>query len=181
MFYDRVENKLLENFQIMLAGEINSTSALQLKKQLLYLESIDSDREINIYIDSPGGSVNAALSIIDVTRLISNRVHGIVFGSCYSAASLLLVCLDRRSVLQHSEIMIHQSSQYKDGVEKYYDLQNQYLHSKKVMKTIVDLYKSHSYLSEKELETLMHHDSYFTPIEALEAGLIDEIITASTR
>ena len=176
--YD-IYSRLLKDRIIMLTEEVTSASASVIIAQLLFLESQDPDKEISFYINSPGGSVTAGLSIVDTMNYIKCPVSTICIGMAASMGSLLLSCgtKGRRFATPNSEVMIHQPLIAGGGISgQATDIQ---IHSDHIIKMKEKLNKMLSDNSGKPLEQVKQdteRDKYLTAEEALEYGLIDGIL-----
>ncbi len=146
--------------------------------QLLFLESEDPEQPIHLYINSPGGSVTSALSMYDAMQWVSAPVSTICLGMAASGGSLLLAGggRGRRLALPNSLIMIHQP--WASGLQgKASDLE---VHAREILRQrdlIVEIYARHSGKSTEEVARDMERDNYMTAEQALEWGLIDQIIS----
>lgn len=172
--YD-IYSRMLQDRIIMLNGEINDQVATIVVSCLLYLES-KSNEKISLYINSPGGSVNAGLEIIDTMNFISSPVETICLGSAMSMAAVILSCGEKgkRYALPNSEIMIHQPSGGFEGVEM-----DVAIYAKRLAKTknaIYSLLEERCGKSKEEIEKKSERDCFLTPLEAKEFGIIDDIL-----
>ncbi len=173
--YD-IYSKLLEERIILLTGTIDDAMASSIIGQLLYLEAQDNKSDIYMYINSPGGSVSAGLAIFDTMNFVSCDVSTICCGMAASMASILLSAgtHGKRCALKNSEIMIHQPRASLEGQAS--DIE---INAKRICKQKKKLFLILSENSKQSLEKITHdcdRDYYLDPIEALEYGLIDEII-----
>ena len=172
--YD-IYSKLLEERIIFITGEINDAVANTVVAELLYLEAKDSAKDINIYINSPGGSVSAGLAIYDTMNFLKCDVSTICIGMAASMGAFLLSSgkKGKRYALPSSEIMIHQPLGGAQGQASDIKIQAEHILALKA--------KLNSVLSEntgKPLEVIekdTDRDNYLTAEEALEYGLIDKI------
>lgn len=173
--YD-IYSRLLEDRVIMLDGEVNDASASLIVAQLLYLESVDPDKDICLYINSPGGSVSAGLAILDTMNFIKCDVSTVCIGLAASMGSLLLSAgtKGKRYILPNAEVMIHQPLGGIQGQATEIEITAQHIlrTKKKLTQMLADA-------CGKPFETLagdMERDHWLSAEEALEYGLIDEII-----
>lgn len=168
---------LLKDRIIMVSGEVNTAMAEVIKAQLLYLASQDSQADIRMYINSPGGSVVDGLAIYDTMQLVAPDVETIVAGMAASMGSVLLMggTKGKRKALPDSEIMIHQPSGG-IGMSKASDMKIAYEHMAQTKKRLLKLYQKHTGQTEKQLAIDMDRDHWMTPEEALKYHLIDEIV-----
>ena len=168
---------LLKERIIMLSGEINDEVATLIVSQLLYLSSIDSKKDISIYINSPGGSVTSGMAIYDTMQLISNDVKTICVGMAASMGAFLLAggTKGKRYALPNSEIMIHQPlGGAKGQVTDIEILTKRLLQTKKNMNKIL---AENTNQDEKKIELDTERDNFMTSYEAKEYGIIDKVIT----
>ena len=172
--YD-IYSKLLENRIIFISGEINDILSNLVISELLYLDSINHN-DINIYINSPGGSVTSGLAIIDTMNFIKSDVRTTVVGMAASMASLILASGEKgkRFSLKNSEVMIHQPIGNTSGQAT--DIE---IHAKRIINKKKMLNKMLASLTNQSLETIEHdteRDKYLSSKEALDYGIIDKII-----
>ena len=172
-----IYSRLLRDRIIFLTTEVNDQTASLIVAQLLFLESEDPDKDISLYINSPGGSVSAGMSIFDTMRFIRPKVNTICLGMAASMGAFLLAAGEKgkRYALPHSRIMIHQPLGGAQGQAT--EIQIAAEHILKTKK------KLNSILAEncgKPLDVVMadtERDNWMTAEEAKAYGLIDEIIT----
>lgn len=172
-----IYSRLLRDRIIMLGSEIDDDVANLVIAQMLFLEKEDPDRDIELYINSPGGSVIAGLAIYDTMQLIKCDVATICIGHSMSMGAVLLSggANGKRSALPNSRIMIHQGSAGFHGTPSDIDIQ-----AKEVLRYKEVLAKILSNNSKKSLEQVVNdidRDFFMSPDEALEYGLIDQILT----
>lgn len=173
--YD-IFSRLLNDRIIFLADEVTDASASLVVAQLLYLESVDPDKDISLYIDSPGGSVTAGMAIYDTMNYIKCDVSTICIGMAASMGAFLLSsgAKGKRLALPNSEIMIHQPSGGAQGQAT--DIS---IHANHILR-VKD--KLNQILSERTGQPLdvvkrdTERDNFMTAQEALEYGLIDKVI-----
>ena len=168
---------LLKERIIMLSGEINDEVATLVVSQLLYLSSVDSKKDISIYINSPGGSVTSGMAIYDTMQLISNDVKTICVGMAASMGAFLLAggTKGKRYALPNSEIMIHQPlGGAKGQVTDIEILTKRLLQTKRNMNKIL---AKNTNQDERKIELDTERDNFMTSFEAKEYGIIDKVIT----
>lgn len=168
---------LLKERIIMLSGEITDDLATLIVSQLLYLSSVDSKKDISIYINSPGGSVTAGMAIYDTMKLIDNDIKTICVGLAASMGAFLLAggTKGKRYALPNSEIMIHQPlGGAKGQVTDIEILTKRLLLTKKNMNKIL---AHNTNKDEKQIESDTERDNFMNAYEALEYGLIDKVLT----
>jgi ATP-dependent Clp protease, protease subunit len=167
----------LLNERIIFCGQpVDDQIANLIVAQLLHLESVDPDKDISIYINSPGGSIYAGLAIYDTMQFIKPDVATICCGIAMSMGSLLLTggAKGKRMSLPNSRILIHQPSAGFEGMAT--DIE---IHAREIMKTrarIDEIYAHHTGQSIDQVHTDMERDRFFNPEQATEYGLIDKVI-----
>ena len=174
--YD-IYSRLLKDRIIFLGGEIDDDVASVIVAQLLFLEAEDPDKDISIYINSPGGSVTAGMAIYDTMQYIKPEISTICVGMAASMAAVLLSSgtKGKRYALPHSEVMIHQPlGGYKGQAE---DIK---IHADWILKTRESLNKILSDNTGQSMETIAKdtdRDNFMLADAAQEYGLIDQVIT----
>jgi ATP-dependent Clp protease protease subunit len=172
--YD-IYSKLLEERIIFITGEINDALANTVVAQLLYLEAKDSTKDIDVYINSPGGSVTAGLAIYDTMNFIKCGVSTICIGMAASMAAFLLSSGEKgkRFALPSSEIMIHQPLGGAQGQAS--DIKIQAEHILSLKKRLNEILAKNTGKPYEQIEIDTDRDNYLTAEEALSYGLIDRI------
>ena len=173
--YD-ILSRLLSDRIIMLSEEVNDASASVIVAQLLFLEAQDPDKDIQFYINSPGGSVTSGLAIYDTMQYIKPDVSTICIGMAASMGAFLLSsgAKGKRIALPNSEIMIHQPSGGSQGQAT--DIQIQAEHILKIKKKLNEILADNTGKSIKEIEKDCERDHFMSAEEAKEYGLIDKVI-----
>ncbi|MFV0393941.1 MAG: ATP-dependent Clp endopeptidase proteolytic subunit ClpP [Coprobacillaceae bacterium] len=173
--YD-IFSRLLNDRIIMLSGEVNDDMATTIVAQLLLLESQDSNKDIQLYINSPGGSVSAGLAIYDTMQFIKPDVSTICIGMAASMGAFLLSsgAKGKRLALPNSEIMIHQPSGGSQGQAS--DIQIQAEHILKTKKKLNEILAKNTNKSVEQVEKDSDRDNFMSAKEAEEYGLIDKVI-----
>ena len=161
----------------MLSEEVNDTTASLVVAQLLFLEAQDPDKDIQFYINSPGGSVSAGLAIYDTMQYIKPDVSTICIGLAASMGAFLLSsgARGKRIALPNSEIMIHQPSGGSRGQAT--DIQIQAEQILKIKQRLNTILAANTGKSLEEIERDCERDHFMTADEALAYGLIDQVIT----
>lgn len=176
--YD-IYSRLLKDRIVMLDTAVEDHSASIIVAQLLFLESQDAERPINFYINSPGGVITAGMAIYDTMQFIKSPVHTIVMGQACSMGSFLAQAGEpgKRKMLPHARHMIHQPSGGARGMQS--DIEIQYKEISYLKKLLTDLYVLHNSRGKTyaDFERDMDRDTFMSAAEALEYGLIDEIVT----
>lgn len=172
--YD-IYSKLLEERIIFITGEINDALANTVVAQLLYLEAKDSTKDIDVYINSPGGSVTAGLAIYDTMNFIKCGVSTICIGMAASMAAFLLSSGEKgkRFALPSSEIMIHQPLGGAQGQAS--DIKIQAEHILSIKKRLNEILAKNTGKPVERIEIDTDRDNYLTAEDALSYGLIDKI------
>jgi len=173
--YD-IYSRLLRDRIIMLDTDVNSHSASLIVAQMLFLESEDPDKAINFYINSPGGSVTAGMSIYDTMQFIRSPVHTIVMGQAASMGSLLASAgaAGHRSILPNARHMIHQPLGGASGQATDVEIQaRELLRWKEVL---TNIYVRHTGREFDVLKADMERDNFMTATQSVEYGLADRVI-----
>ena len=175
--YD-IYSRLLNERIIFCGTPIDDQVANLIVAQLLHLESSDPDKDISMYVNSPGGSIYAGLAIYDTMHFIKPDVQTICCGVAMSMGSLLLAggAPGKRFSLPNSRILIHQPSAGFEGQSS--DIEIHMLEILKTRKRIDEIYARHTGRPEEQVHDDMERDRFFTPEQALEYGLIDRIISS---
>ena len=178
--YKRLDpyTKLFEERIIFLGQAIDDTVANDVMAQLLTLESMDPDRDIMMYINSPGGSFTALTAIYDTMQFVRPDVQTICLGQAASAAAVLLAggAKGKRMALEHSRILIHQP--YSEGGGQATDIEIQAREIMRMRSLLEELIARHSTKSAKEISQDIERDKILTAQEALEYGLIDQVLAS---
>ena len=171
-----VFSRLMMDRIIFLGTEINDYTANTVQAQLLYLDSVDSSKEISIYLNSPGGSVTAGLGIYDTMQFISSPVATICTGMAASMAAVLLVAGQegKRSALPHSRVMIHQPLGGVQGQAS--DIEITAREIQKIKKELYTIISEHSHTPFEKVWADSDRDYWMTAQEAKEYGMIDQIL-----
>jgi ATP-dependent Clp protease, protease subunit len=173
--YD-IFSRLLNERIVFLGTPVDDQIANLIVAQLLHLESVDPDKDISLYINSPGGSIYAGLGIYDTMQFIKPDVATICCGVAMSMGSLLLTAgaKGKRMSLPNSRILIHQPSAGFEGMAT--DIE---IHAREIMKTrasVDQIYAQHTGQPVEQVHTDMERDRFFNPEQAVEYGLIDRVI-----
>jgi len=173
--YD-IYSRLLKERVVFLVGPVDDHTANVIVAQLLFLESENPDKDINLYINSPGGSVSSGLAIYDTMQFIKPDVSTMCVGQAASMGALLLTAgaKGKRFCLPHSRVMIHQPLGGYQGQAT--DIE---IHTREILKIrsqLNDLLAFHSGQSVDTIAADTERDNFMGPIEAKEYGLIDELI-----
>jgi len=185
--YD-IYSRLLKDRIVMLTGEVNDQTANLVCARLLFLESQNSAEDISFYINSPGGSVTAGLSIYDTMQFIKSPVSTIVMGQAASMGSFLAMAGEpgKRFVLPHSRTMIHRVSSGTPGTRgsvhvqelEFEDARRHFEESKRLNEMLTELYVKHNTAGKtyEELFEAMKFDTFLSADEAVANGLADKVV-----
>ncbi len=178
--YD-IFSRLLNERIILLTGEINDKVASLIIAQLLYLTSVDENKDIQLYINSPGGSVTSGLAIYDTMKSISCDVSTICIGMCASMGAFLLAggTKGKRYALENSEIMIHQPLGGGQGPAKDVEIMTKRL--LRMKDNINRIMSENTGQPFEKIEFDTDRDYFLNAQEALEYGIVDHIIKSKTN
>jgi ATP-dependent Clp protease protease subunit len=171
-----IYSRLLNERIVFIGQQFDDDLANVVVAQLLHLAAEDPERDISIYVNSPGGSVAAGLAIYDTMQFVPPDVQTICFGMAMSAGSLIVMggAAGKRMALPNSRLLIHQPSGGFQGQSA--DIE---IHAREILDTrrrLEALYASHTGRPVEELREDMDRDRFFSPEEAIEYGLIDRIV-----
>ena len=173
--YD-IYSRLLKDRIIMLNGEITDDVANSVVAQLLFLASVDSKKDINMYINSPGGSITAGMAIYDTMNLVAPDVSTICVGMCASMAAFLLAAgkKGKRYALENSEVMIHQPLGGASGQATEIEIAAKHISDikKRMNKILASLTGQDLATIEKDTD----RDNYMFANDALKYGIVDKIL-----
>ena len=173
--YD-IFSRLLNDRIVMLSEEVNDATASLVVAQLLYLEAQDPDKDIQFYINSPGGSVSAGLAIYDTMKYIRCDVSTICIGMAASMGAFLLSAgtKGKRFALKHSRVMIHQPMGGAQGQAS--DIEITAREILKLKKELYDIISTHSGQPFDKIQADSDRDYWMTSAEAVEYGMIDKVL-----
>jgi ATP-dependent Clp protease protease subunit len=173
--YD-IYSRLLKERIIFLVGEVNDQTANVIVAQMLFLESENPDKDINFYINSPGGAVTAGLAIYDTMQFIKPNVSTMCIGQACSMGSFLLMAgaKGKRFALPNSRIMIHQPSGGAQGQATDIDIQAREILY--IRERLNKLYVEHTGQPLEKVERDMERDRFMNAVDARSYGLIDEVL-----
>ena len=171
-----IYSRLLKERIVFLVGPVNDSVASLVTAQLLFLESENPKKEINFYINSPGGLVTAGLGIYDTMQYINSPVSTLCIGQASSMGSFLLAAGEKgkRYSLPNSRIMVHQPSAGFQGQAT--DIQ---IHAKEILslkERLNNIYSKHTGKSVKDISVALERDNFMTADEAKKFGLIDSVV-----
>jgi len=176
-----LEERLAEERIVFLWGEITPSSAGGLIMRLLELETKSRDRDINVYINSPGGSVDDTLAVYDTMQYLECNVATYCVGQAASGAAVILAAgtKGKRYALPHSKVMIHQPWGGVTGQAS--DIQIQAEEILRAKRQLNEILAQHVSRTVEQIEMETERDRYMTPAEAMEYGIVDEILTARAK
>ncbi len=176
-----IDELLLENRVIFLVGEINYAVAARVMMQMLYLEDQKRGQEINLYINSPGGSVDDTLAIYDTMQFISSDVSTYCIGRAYSGGAVLLCSGSpgKRAILPHAKVMIHQP--YGGVTGQTTDVQIQAEQIIKAKETLNGIIAKHTGQPIEQVTKDGERDKFFSAEEAKAYGLVDDVFTPDEK
>ncbi|MEY4399334.1 MAG: hypothetical protein RLZZ539_663 [Pseudomonadota bacterium] len=175
--YD-IYSRLLKERVVFLVGEVNDQTANLVIAQLLFLESENPDKEISLYINSPGGSVSAGLAIYDTMQFIKPHVSTLCMGMAASMGAFLLAAGEKgkRYALPNARVMIHQPLGGARGQASDIELQaKEILRMRELLETMLE---KHSTKTKAEISADIERDKILTSQEAVEYGLIDQVLSS---
>ena len=175
--YD-IFSRLLNDRIVFIGEPINDTVASLVVAQLLYLESQDPEKEISLYINSPGGSISAGMAIYDTMNYIKCPVSTICIGMCASMAAVLLACGEkgRRIALPHSKIMIHQPLINGHFQDQATNLEIEAAEKERIRKMLNELLADATGKDVSVIEKDTDRNNYMDALSAKEYGLVDKVL-----
>jgi len=170
-----IYSRLLNERVVFLGTEVNDEVANLVNAQLLHLEAADPDKEIQLYVNSPGGHVYAGLAIYDTMRFVKPDVRTICCGIAMSMGSLILAggAPGKRQALPNSRILIHQPSGGYQGQST--DIAIHARETQFLRERVAEIYAEHTGRSREEVDADLERDRFFAPEEAVAYGLIDRV------
>lgn len=171
------DSKLLSQRKVFIEGEISSESACEFIKKILILNEEDTDKPIDVLINSPGGEINSGMAIYDVIQASKAPIRMFYIGRAYSMGAVLFSSGNHgRYMLPHSELMLHEpllGNRVSGNSSSIQSISESLLETKRRMNQIL---ARHTGKSEEEVEKATSYDHYYSPEESREFGLCDEIV-----
>lgn len=171
------DSKLLSQRKVFVEGEINAETACEFVKKIMLLNAEDSNKPINVLINSPGGCINSGMLMYDVIQASKAPIRTWCIGRAYSMGAILLCCSNHgRYILPHGEVMIHEpllGNRVGGNSSSIKSISESLLETKRKMNQIL---AKHTGQSEQSVEEATSFDHYFDPEESLKFGLVDEIV-----
>lgn len=176
-----IDELLLENRVVFMIGEINQSSAARVMMQMLYLENQGRGKDINLYINSPGGAVDDTLAIFDTMRFLSSPVNTYCIGRAYSGGSVLLAAgaKGKRYILPHAKVMIHQP--YGGITGQAEDIRIQAEQIIKMKQELIRILSECTGKSTDQVHRDSERDKFFSAEEAVAYGLADEVLKTPVK
>lgn len=176
-----IYSRQLKDRIVWLGTEVNSAVANVIVAQLLYLDTLDKNKDIFLYINSPGGAITAGMAIYDTMNYVAADIHTICVGQAASMGAFLLGAgtKGKRSILPNAEVMIHQPLGGASGQAS--DIERHARHILKLKERLNKLMSEHTGQDLEVIERDTDRDHYMTAQEALEYGIVDHVVTKRDR
>ncbi len=177
-----LEDELLQNREIFLTEAVDADTTNELIKQLMYLEKEDDEAEITLYINSPGGEVTSGLAVYDYMTMMKAPVRTVSIGTAASMGAILFLAGDKRQMLPHSRIMIHDPSYSHANMsgKKPHEIQHELDKLNETREIIAKIIAEKTGRTMEEVYEVTANDTYYNAEEAVEFGLATQIIDAKT-
>ena len=172
-----IDELLLENRVVFLIGDINHVSSARVMMQMLYLENLKRGQEINLYINSPGGSIDDTLALYDTMRFLSSPISTYCIGRAYSGGAVLLTAgvKGKRFILPHARVMLHQPYGGVSGQTE--DIRIQAEEIIKAKRQLNQIIANHTGKTLEQVQADSERDKYFSAEEAKAYGLVDDVLS----
>lgn len=174
-----IEDELLRHRQIFLDDQVDGTSCGSLIKQLMVLENDDSSKEITLYINSPGGSVQDGLALYDALMLMKSPIRTVCTGTCASMGAIIFLAGKKREMMRHGRIMIHDPAfggRHDMGGMKPHEIQAELDDLNRCRESLASIIAERTGKDIKEIYEVTANDTYYSPEEAVKFGLATGII-----
>ncbi len=177
-----LEDELLQSREIFLTGGVDANTTNELIKQLMYLEREDDEAEITLYINSPGGEVTSGLAVYDYMTLMKAPIRTVSIGTAASMGALLFLAGDKRQMLPHTRIMIHDPSYSNADMsgKKPHEIQHELDKLNETRQIIAQIISEKTGKTLEEVYEVTANDTYYNAEEALKFGLATEIIDSES-
>ncbi len=175
-----IEDEFLNEREIFLTSGVDEISCNNIIKELMYLDRKDTGKEITIYINSPGGSVQDGLAVYDAIRLLESPIRTVCLGTCASMGAILFLAGEKREMMQHGKIMIHDPAfgrGHDMGGKKPHEIQMELDDLKRCRDSLVEIIAERTGKTVKAICKVTEKDSYYSAEEAVKFGLATGIIT----
>lgn len=176
LFRCEIQDEMLTHREIEIVGDINAESVYSIIRQLRYLERVDADAEITMFINSPGGEVSSGLALYDVMKAISCPIRTVCVGTAASMGAVLFTAGDKRELLSHARIMIHDpliSGGIGGSALQVHSISEHLLRTRE---TVAKILAEHTGKTIEEIYNKTAKDTYFYGEEAVEFGLADRVV-----
>ena len=173
-----IEDELLSGREIFLVDEVNAHTSDELMKQLMYLERQDSDSEITLYINSPGGEVISGLAVYDYISMMKAPVRTVCIGTAASMGAILFLAGKKRQMLPHTRLMIHDPSySHNDiGGRKPHEIQHELDKLNETRQALAEIIAEKTGRPLEEIYSVTANDTYYSAEEAIDFGLATGIL-----
>ena len=177
-----IEDELLQNREIFLTDKVDSDSMNELIKELMYLESQDDKAEITLYINSPGGEVTSGLAAYDYMTMMKAPIRTVSIGTAASMGAILFLAGDKRQMLPHTRLMIHDPSYANANMsnKKPHEIQHELDKLNETKEIIAGIIAEKTGKDIEEVYKVTAEDSFYNAKEAVEFGLATEIVNTAT-
>lgn len=174
----RLEDEFLKDREIFLTEEVNAQTSNELIKQLMYLERQDSESEVTIYINSPGGEVISGLAVYDYIGMMKAPVRTVCIGTAASMGAILFLAGNKRQMLPHTRLMIHDPSySHNDiGGRKSHEIQHELDKLNETREALARIISEKTGRSIDEIYKVTADDTFYSAQEAIDFGLATEIL-----
>lgn len=174
----KIEDELLSRREIFLTEEVNAETSNELIKQLMYLERQDSGKEINLYINSPGGEVISGLAVYDLISLMKSPVRTVCTGTAASMAAILFLAGEKREMLPHTRLMIHDPSFSGGSIggKKSHELRHELEKLDEVREALAKIIAEKTGRPLEEIYDVTSDDTFYSAEEAITFGLATGIM-----
>ncbi len=175
-----VRDELLRQRMLFLTERVDSETCNELIQQLMYLEREDSEKEIVLYINSPGGSVQDGLAVYDLLRLLKSPIRTVCIGTCASMGAIIFLAGDKREMMIHGKIMIHDPAfggNHEMGGKKPHEIQTELDDLNRCRQSLAEIIADRTGRDIEEVYSVTANDTYYNPQEAIEFGLATGVIT----
>lgn len=173
-----LEDDLMSRRVLQLNAEIDQPQATAIMNQLMYLSHEDPEAPITVHINSPGGSIINGMCIYDIMQAVPNPIHTVCMGIAASMAALIFAVGDKRLMLPHSTVMVHEPFTTNAGGNMF-DLQNRAESLQRMRENYCQIMAKSCKRTQDEVFAAMHKETYFTPQEAMDFGLCDGLYTGT--
>lgn len=175
-----IEDEMLKDRQIFLTEQVDGASCNELIKQLMYLDREEPGKEITLYINSPGGSVQDGLAVYDLIMMLKSPVRTVCMGTCASMGAILFLAGKKREMMSHGKIMIHDPAfggGHEIGGKKPHEIQTELDDLNRCRESLAKIIADRTGHTLEEVSKVTVNDAYFNPEEAIEFGLATKVIS----